>query len=79
VPADPRHPPGSTIEARLLFRVADLERQLRTLSSYFSGGSTGQFPILDAPPAAGRLGRAFVLSTDGKLYVDNGTTWIPQT
>ena len=77
--ASPHRPPGGTFEERAFKRIADLERQMRTLSSYFSGGSTGQLPIVDTLPAAGRLGRAVVFAGDQKLYVDNGTTWVAQT
>ena len=79
MPPDPRHPPGSSIEERLLARVVELERQVRVLTGYTNGGSASQLPVVDSLPPAGRIGRAFVLRSTGTLYVDDGASWIPQT
>lgn len=72
-------PPATSSDARIAARLAALERDMRQITSYMTGGSTQQFPVVTALPTAGRKGRAVVLSTDSKLYIDNGASWVPQT
>lgn len=79
MPADPRRPSAGSLDERLVARIADLERQVRTMASYVNGGAASQLPVVLALPAAGRVGRALVLRSNGKLYVDDGLNWIPQT
>lgn len=78
MPANPAQPQPVTFDGRLAQRVADLERQVSALSKLVGGGAS-QFPVVDVLPPAGRIGRGLVLSTDQKLYVDNGTSWVAQT
>ncbi len=76
MPVDPAIPPPVHPDARLHERIAALERIVRTLSAYLNGGSVQQAPVVSALPAAGRQGRLVILSTDSKLYRDNGSSWV---
>ena len=76
-PINPGQPPPGTIEARTAQRLAALERRLKTLEGLLSGGSSQQpAPVVGSLPTAGRLGRQVILASDGKLYRDNGASWV---
>lgn len=79
MPLDPYMPPAGTPSERLADQIADLNRRLKNIEAFLQGGAVQQFPVVDALPTPGRKGRAVVLSSDSKLYVDNGTSWIAQT
>lgn len=79
MPLDPFPPPQLDPDARLLARIGELERQLRTIQQFLQGGSVGQIPVVSALPSGQRAGRLVGLSTNGKLYYDNGTSWVAQT
>jgi hypothetical protein len=76
MPIDPASPPSGDSQLRLLERLANLERELRTIKSTLSGGATAQLPVVAALPPAGRLGRLLILSTDGHVYRDTGAAWV---
>lgn len=79
MPLDPYRPPQLDPHARLLDRIAELERQMRSLLAFLQGGCVSQIPVVDALPSAGREGRLLGLSTNGKVYYDNGSSWVAQT
>jgi hypothetical protein len=76
---NPAAPPSLDPQARLMDRIATLERKMRTIEGFLSGGSVQQVPVVDVLPTAGREGRQVYLSTTNKLYLDNGASWDPQT
>lgn len=78
---DPFIPRTPGVEANIAERLASLERTVRTLSTFLNGGASGQVPVVAsfASLPAGRRGRVAFNSSDGKLYVDNGSSWVPQT
>jgi hypothetical protein len=55
--------------------LAALERRIRTLEGYLSGGTVQQVPVVLNLPTAGRKGRLVILDSDSKLYRDTGTSW----
>jgi hypothetical protein len=81
---NPKAPPPTEGLARIWQKLAELDRRLSGLESYFNGGATSQVPVVDmllppgsqAPGSPGRLGRLVVLRTNGQLYRDDGTAWI---
>ena len=73
---NPKAPPPTNPDARVWAKLAELDRRLSTIESYFSGGSASQVPVVDGLPLAGRLGRLIILRGDSKLYRDNGSAWI---
>ena len=75
---NPAKPQPTSSEAALWAKLKEHEAALAALQT-LSGGGTSQVAVVDVLPAAGRLGRSAVLSTDGKLYIDDGTTWNAQT
>jgi hypothetical protein len=79
MPLDPAMPPAGDLTGRFNERIAALERKARNVESWLQGGTTQQFPVVTVLPTAGRQGRAVVLSSDSKLYIDNGSTWVAQT
>jgi hypothetical protein len=79
MPLDPAVPGATSPEGRLMERLAALEKKVRNMEQYHSGGTTQQFPLVTVLPTAGRKGRAVVLSSNSKLYIDNGVAWIAQT
>lgn len=81
MPIDPTLPPPQNTDARLAERLAKLEREMRTLKTFLNGGAASQVPVVSsfASLPAGRKGRVAFNSSDGKLYVDNGSSWVPQT
>lgn len=78
MPLDPNMPHAPSAEGRNAERLAAIEHDLRVIKQYLSGGSTQQFPVVSVLPTPGRMGRAVVLSTNGKLYIDSGTAWVAQ-
>lgn len=81
MPVDPGIPPPAGKDANIAARLAQLERELRNLKTFLNGGAGSQFPVVStlAGLPAGRKGRGVFNSSDGKLYVDNGTAWVAQT
>lgn len=76
MPLDPAIPPALDLTQRLQQRIADLEFRLRAIEAYMQGGSVGQIPVVAALPAAGRIGRLLMLSTDQHVYKDTGAAWV---
>jgi hypothetical protein len=74
-PIQPGRPPATSHDARVAERLAALERRVRTLEAYFSGGSTQQVPLVQSLPSPGRKGRLVMLAGDGKVYRDTGAAW----
>jgi len=74
MPINPAAPQPSSLEGRLLDRVAQLERKMANLETMLAGGSV-QIPAVDTLPAAGRPGRLVYLTSDGLVYKDTGSGW----
>lgn len=79
MPVDPAALSAPDPALRQAQSIANLERRVRILEGQLQGRSVDGFPVVPALPAFGREGRALVLSTDHKLYVDSGTAWVAQT
>lgn len=78
-PANPARAHPMTHDERIATRLAALERHVRTLEQYISGGSTQQIPVVDVLPAAGRKGRIVIYTGSGtpdRLWRDNGALWV---
>ncbi len=73
---DPHVPFSTDAIGRLHEKIGSLERRLRALETWSSGGSTQQVPAAAALPTAGRKGRVMFNTSDNKLYVDNGSSWV---
>ena len=75
-PINPKRPAAFTHDGRIASRLAALEREVRGLKNWLSGGTTQQVPVVTlASFPAGRLGRVVMNRTDGKVYRDNGSAW----
>lgn len=79
MPVDPAIPPSTHPGLSQAQQIANLERQLRTLSSQIQGFVSGGVPVVSALPPFGRAGRIVMLASDHKLYADTGTAWVSQT
>jgi hypothetical protein len=79
MPINPAHPDPLAPPDRVAGQIAALERRLQALERQFAGGSSAAFPVVDALPTPGRAGRAVVLASNKKVYVDDGAAWNPQT
>ena len=76
---DPSIPDSLNPGQRRAQQTADMERRLRRLETFLQGGVAGRIPPVDVLPPPGRKGRIRYLTTDDKVYVDIGSSWVPQT
>lgn len=79
MPIDPAVPESTHANLAQAQRIANLERRIRNLEAQTQGFVSGGFPVVTALPPFGREGRAVVLHSDHKLYIDTGTAWVAQT